>query len=65
MGCRTTDFLLSRTLRSPDTPPFIGLVSMRDDQRRSALKNLENICEEIQEEFQVYFISSPMYPLGV
>ena len=38
MGCRTTDFLLSRTLRSPDTPPFIGLVSMREDQRQSAFE---------------------------
>lgn len=38
MGCRTTDFLLSRSLRSPETPPFIGLVPIREDQRKSAFE---------------------------
>lgn len=38
MGCRTTDFLLSRSLRSPEVPPFIGLVSIREDQRQSAFE---------------------------
>ena len=36
MGCRTADFLLSRSLRSPETPPFIGLASIGEDRRKSA-----------------------------
>ena len=38
MGCRTTDFLLSRSLRSPHTPPFIGLAPLAADKYQSAFE---------------------------
>lgn len=37
MGCRTTDFILSRSLRSPQTAPFIGLVTLKPETQRTAL----------------------------
>ncbi len=38
MGCRVTDFILSRSLRSPETPPFIGLISISEERRKSAFE---------------------------
>jgi hypothetical protein len=38
MGCRTADFLLNRILRSPETPPFIGLASLKPDRRKVAFE---------------------------
>ncbi len=40
MDCRATDILLSEALRSAETPPFIGLVSIHENQRQSAFENL-------------------------
>ena len=38
MGCRVADFLLSRSLRSPETPPFIGLTSIPEERRKTAFE---------------------------
>ena len=59
MGCRTTDFLLSRSLRSPETPPFIGLASLRDDQQNSALDKSREYLAGDPERIQDLFLGYP------
>lgn len=38
MGCRTTDFLLSQSLRSQNSPPFIGLVPLKSTFQEGAVE---------------------------
>lgn len=38
MGCRTTDFLLSQSLRSPNSPPFIGLAPLKSKFQDGAVE---------------------------
>ena len=38
MGCRTSDFLLSRALRTQDASPFIGHACLSEDLQKSALE---------------------------
>ena len=37
MGCRTTDFILSQSLRSQNSPPFIGLAPLKPELREGAV----------------------------
>lgn len=38
MGCRTTDFLLSQSLRSQNSPPFIGLAPLKSKFQAGAVE---------------------------
>lgn len=58
MGCRTTDFLLSRELRSPHSAPFIGLVTLKSTTRTAALDRtrayLRGVSDRIRPLFREY-----------
>ncbi|MGX0975608.1 hypothetical protein ACSSVY_001318 [Roseovarius sp. MBR-51] len=41
MGCRTTDFLLSQSLRSHNSPPFIGLAPLKSKFRDGAVEKTQ------------------------
>ena len=59
MGCRTTDFLLSRSLRAKDASPFIGHVSLREGLQKSALVKTRNYLHGEPHQIRNLFLEFP------